>query len=98
LAEHLGLDLILIGDSAQADPEIYATIALESPTRIRAVYIRRTEPAEPGRLAEVDALAPRVAEVGVPMLPVSDSVEIAVHAATLGLLPRSAVDQVRAGS
>jgi phosphatidate phosphatase APP1 len=96
--EHPELDLILIGDSGQADPEIYATVAQESPSRIRAVYIRRTVPADWRRLAEVETLAAQVSTLGVPMLAVADSAEIAVHAASIGLLDGSAVAAVRDAS
>ncbi|MGH3995572.1 MAG: App1 family protein, partial [Pseudonocardiaceae bacterium] len=36
LDEHRHLSLVLIGDSGQADPEIYAAVAQESPSRITA--------------------------------------------------------------
>jgi phosphatidate phosphatase APP1 len=97
LEEHPQLGLVLVGDSGQADPEIYATLAREHPDRIRAVYIRRTRHALPGRLAAVDALAAEVTAAGVPMLAVDDSVQIAAHAAQLGLLDAAALDDVRGG-
>jgi phosphatidate phosphatase APP1 len=96
LIEHPLLRLVLVGDGGQADPEIYATVAQESPDRIDAVYIRRTPSAEPRRLAELDDLAARVTACGVPMLAVDGSTEIAAHAASLGLLDDAAVDAVRA--
>ncbi|MGH3995794.1 MAG: phosphatase domain-containing protein, partial [Pseudonocardiaceae bacterium] len=95
LDEHPGLDLILVGDSGQIDPEIYAAIAQERPSRIRAIYIRRTASTARVRNAEVDALAARVSAAGVPMLAVDDSVQIAEHAASIGLLGPAAVDTVR---
>jgi phosphatidate phosphatase APP1 len=97
LDEHPQLGLVLVGDSGQRDPEIYAALAREHPDRILAVYIRRTRHALPGRLAEIDALAAEVTAGGVPMLAVDDSVQIAAHAATLGLLDGDALDEVRAG-
>lgn len=97
LDEHPRLGLILVGDSGQADPEIYATLAREHPDRIVAVYIRRTSTASIHRVAEVDALATEITLAGVPMLAVDDSVEIAVHAAGLGLLDPTALAEVRAG-
>lgn len=97
LAEHPALRLVLVGDSGQADPEIYATLARENPDRIVAVYIRRVRPSSTRRVAEVDALAAAVSATGVPMLAVDDSVQIAAHAATLGLLDPSALAEVRAG-
>lgn len=97
LDEHPGLRLVLVGDSGQSDPEIYATLAREHPSRIVAVYIRRTRHADPRRIAEVDAIAATVTAGGVPMLAVDDSAEIASHAATLGLLDPDALGEVRAG-
>jgi phosphatidate phosphatase APP1 len=97
LTEHPNLGLVLVGDSGQLDPEIYAALAREHPDRIRAVYIRRTRHALPGRLAEVDALAAEVTAGGVPMLAVDDSVQIAAHAAQLGLLDDAALGDVQAG-
>jgi phosphatidate phosphatase APP1 len=97
LEEHPQLGLVLVGDSGQLDPEIYAALAREHPERIRAVYIRRTRHAAPGRLADVDALAAEVTAAGVPMLAVDDSIQIAAHAAQLGLLDAGALEDVRAG-
>ena len=96
LEEHPQLGLVLVGDSGQLDPEIYAALAREHPDRIRAVYIRRTRHILPGRLSEVDALAAEITAAGVPMLAVDDSVQIAAHAAQLGLLDAAALDDVRA--
>jgi phosphatidate phosphatase APP1 len=96
LDEHPDLSLLLVGDTGQLDPEIYATAAREHPGRIRAIYVRRTGAHDPARLAAVDALVAEVSATGVPMLAVDDSVEIAEHAATLGLLEPAQVDQVRA--
>jgi len=96
LTEHPGLALVLVGDTGQLDPEIYAAAAREHPGRITAIYVRRTGVHDPRRLAEVDALAAEVTAAGVPMLAVDDSVQIAEHAATLGLLDRDQVEQVRA--
>ncbi len=95
LQEHPALRLVLIGDSGQADPEIYAILAAELPERIAAVYIRRTPHAR-ARGEDVDVLAARVTSTGVPMIVVDDSVQIAVHAASLGLLDQAAVAGVRA--
>jgi phosphatidate phosphatase APP1 len=97
LAEHPQLGLVLIGDSGQLDPEIYAGLAREHPDRIRAVYIRRTPHSSAQRVAEVDVLAAEVTALGVPMLAVNDSLQIAAHAAQLGLLDEAALAEVRAG-
>jgi phosphatidate phosphatase APP1 len=98
LAEHPGLRVVLVGDTGQLDPEIYATVATESPDRVRAVYVRRTVGMASSRAIEVGGLVRRVAAAGVPMLMVEDSVQIAEHAAGLGLLDATDVRAVRLAS
>jgi phosphatidate phosphatase APP1 len=95
LAEHPGLGVVLIGDTGQLDPEIYAAVALEAPERVRAVYVRRTPGMSAARAVAVRGLARRAAAAGVPMLMVEDSVQIAEHAAGLGLLEAADVRAVR---
>jgi phosphatidate phosphatase APP1 len=96
LQEHPKLKLVLIGDSGQEDPEIYATIARESPTRVAAIYIRHTTGVDLGRNAQVDALAAEITAFGVPMFAADDSEQIAAHAVGIGLLDAVAVAAVRA--
>jgi phosphatidate phosphatase APP1 len=96
LGEHPRLRLVLVGDSGQEDPEIYATIAREAPDRVAAIYIRHTTGVDLGRNAEVDALAAEITAFGVPMLAADDSAQIAEHAAEHGLLDQAAVARVRA--
>ena len=98
LAEHPQLSVILVGDTGQLDPEIYAAAAIEAPHRVRAAYLRRTADISARRAVEVTALARRVVAAGVPMLMVEDSAEIARHAAGLGLLDDAEVDLVRAAT
>jgi phosphatidate phosphatase APP1 len=94
--EHPQLKLVLIGDSGQEDPEIYAMVARERPDRVAAIYIRHTTGVDLGRNAQVDALAAEITAFGVPMLAADDSAEIAAHAAEIGLLDPAAVAAVRA--
>lgn len=98
LAEHPGIGVVLIGDTGQLDPEIYATVATETPDRVRAVYVRRTAHIAASRAAEVEAVVRRVSAAGVPMLAVDDSVQIAEHAASIGLIDRRDVPAVRDAS
>jgi phosphatidate phosphatase APP1 len=98
LAEHPALGVVLIGDTGQLDPEIYATVARESPDRVRAVYLRRTAGMSAARALEVGRLARSTDEVGVPMLMVESSVQIAEHAADLGLIDPAAVPGIRRAS
>lgn len=98
LAEHPGLRVVLIGDTGQLDPEIYATVASEAPDRVRAVYVRRTSGMTQARAIEIGALVRRAGAAGVPMLMVEDSVQIAEHAAGLELLDPADVGAVRRAS
>jgi phosphatidate phosphatase APP1 len=95
LAEHPDMALLLVGDTGQLDPEIYAAAARAHPGRVRAIYVRRTGSLDVRRRAEVDALAAEVTAAGVPMLAVDDSEQIAEHAASLGLLDAAQVAEVR---
>jgi phosphatidate phosphatase APP1 len=80
---HRGLPFVLIGDSGERDPEIYAEIVRAYPGRILAVYIRevRLDPGD-GRVEQVsDAWADEVPFVLAP-----DSDALRVHATGLGLI------------
>ena len=44
LQTYPALGFILIGDSGEQDPEIYAQIVRRHPQRIRAIYIRSVDP------------------------------------------------------
>lgn len=90
---HPTLRFVLIGDSGQHDPEIYAEVVQRFPGRVVAVWIRevRLDPAD-GRVERVE---PRFREAGVPFLLAADSDVAAASAGRLGLLDEAAVDDVR---
>ncbi len=92
LALYPHLPFVLVGDSGQKDPEIYARVAAEHPGRIRAIYIR--DVTDPPRDAAVAALAERTRAAGTPMLVVRDSRVAAGDAVERGLIPPEAVDEV----
>jgi phosphatidate phosphatase APP1 len=80
---HPHLSFVLIGDSGEKDPEIYAEIVRTHPGRILAVYIRevRLDPGD-GRVEKVSAAwAP-----DVPFVLAADSDAVRRHATGLGLL------------
>jgi phosphatidate phosphatase APP1 len=80
---HPDLSFVLLGDSGEHDPEIYADIVREYPGRILAVYIRevRLDPGD-GRVEKVsDAWGP-----DVPFVLAADSEAVRRHARGLGLL------------
>ena len=83
LGLHPHLSFVLIGDSGQHDPEIYAEVVSRYPGRILAVYIRdvRLDPGD----RRVEAVAAGWAHE-VPFVLVADSAALARHAAGLGLV------------
>jgi phosphatidate phosphatase APP1 len=92
-----GLKWVLLGDSGQADAELYAEAAKEFGNKILAIYIRDVDPdTEDPRDRFVDTYIERVAGTHVPMLRVSDSLAIAEHAVTLGLIPGDSLDAIDA--
>jgi phosphatidate phosphatase APP1 len=91
------LEWVLIGDSGQADAEIYAELAREYGDRIRAAYIRDVDlETDSARDRAVDGFIERIAGTRVPMLRVADSSVIAEHALGLGLVAESALPRIAA--
>jgi phosphatidate phosphatase APP1 len=78
-----GLRFVLIGDSGEKDPEIYAAIVRAYPDRILAVYIRevRLDPGD-GRVEKVSGSWAH----DVPFVLAADSDAVRRHATELGLL------------
>lgn len=93
LALYPTLPFVLIGDSGQHDPEVYAQIVADHPGRVRAVYIRNVS-RNTVRAEEVVKLAGAVAATGSSLVLAADSVAIARHAAGLGLIGSDAVAAV----
>ena len=86
---------VLLGDSGQADAELYSEAARTYGDRIAAIYIRDVDPqADSDRDLRVDGHIQRVGASKVPMLRVADSLTIAEHAASLGLIANAARDPV----
>jgi phosphatidate phosphatase APP1 len=96
LQTYPALRFILIGDSGEEDPEIYAGIVRRHPQRIRAVYIRSIDP-RPGRLRAIQRLIEDVAPTGCQLVLAPDSEFAAAHAAAEGLISPAALPLVRAG-
>lgn len=83
LALHPQLPFVLIGDSGEKDPQVYADIVRAHPGRVLAVYIRevRLDPGD-GRVERVtDAW-----EAEVPFVLAADSEAVRRHADSIGLL------------
>jgi phosphatidate phosphatase APP1 len=88
---------VLLGDSGQADAELYAEAAREFGDRIAAIYIRDVDPGSDSvRDHGVDAWIERVSGTRVPMLRAADSLAIATHAAGIGLLDPAALPAIAA--
>lgn len=80
---HPQLRFVLIGDSGEKDPEVYAEIVRANPGRIIAVYIRevRLDPGD-GRVEQVSGTW----SDDVPFVLAADSDAVRRHATDLGLL------------
>jgi len=85
------LPFVLIGDSGQQDPEIYARFVAENPGRVLAVYIRDVS-TDPRRDDAVLALQ----NSGVPLLLAPDSLGMARDAAARGWLDAAVVREIEA--
>ncbi|THF86816.1 DUF2183 domain-containing protein [Deinococcus sp. KSM4-11] len=78
------LPFVLIGDSGEKDPEIYAEVVRRWPQRILGVYIRDVSEAHLD--AGILALRDEVRRAGVDLVLASDSLDAASHAMSLGLI------------
>lgn len=87
------LPFVLIGDSGQRDPEVYARIVRERPGRVRAIYIRNVS-REPERRRAIESLAEEVAAAGSSLLLAADSLAMAEDAVKRGLISAEALSEV----
>jgi phosphatidate phosphatase APP1 len=94
LETYPGLPFILVGDSAQEDPEIYARVVAAHPARILAVYIRNVEP-RPERAAAIGRLAEAVKAAGSTLVLADDTLTVASHAAAHGWIRRETLPEIR---
>jgi phosphatidate phosphatase APP1 len=94
LATYPALRFILIGDSGEQDPEIYADILSRFPERIRVIYIRSIDRSA-ARLKAVGKLVEQVASTGCQLVLAEDSEFAAAHAAAEGLIPAAELSRVR---
>ena len=83
LGTYPSLPFILVGDSAQEDPEIYTDIVATHPGRILAVYIRNVRQ-HPQESPAVRELSERVARAGSTLVLADDTLVVARHAAAHG--------------
>jgi phosphatidate phosphatase APP1 len=93
LATYPRLPFILIGDSGEKDPEIYAEVVTHFPERIRVIYIRSVD-RSPARLAAIAGLARKAAATRCQLVLAEDSEYAAAHAAAEGLIPAGDISRV----
>lgn len=74
---------ILIGDSTQEDPEIYAQLVKEQPSRVLAVYIRDVEQSAEVQ-QRVKALQDELRAQGIPLILSPDTDGMIMHAKAAG--------------
>jgi phosphatidate phosphatase APP1 len=88
------MPFLLIGDSGQQDPEIYADVVAAYPRRIMGIYIRDVT-GHAARRTVIEELARRVHEAGSVLVLAEDTVSAARHAAERGWMSQDAVEGVR---
>ena len=88
------LPFVLIGDSGERDPEIYAEVLRRHPQSVKVIYIRNVNP-DPARIEALDLLAEQVAASGAQLVLTSDSAAAAAHAVAEGLISVDALAAVR---
>ena len=88
------LDFILIGDSGEADPEIYEQIVQEFPGRICAIYIRNVDP-DPDRIKTIRHLMQKVSGAKSALVLSEDSISMAQHAYQRGWIHKQGLLQVQ---
>jgi phosphatidate phosphatase APP1 len=93
LSTYPALPFILVGDSGQEDPEIYAEIVATHPGRILAVYIRsvRQHPEDSAAGRELEA---RVAQAGSTLVLADDTLAAARHAAAHGWIRQETLSDI----
>lgn len=93
LARYPELPFVLIGDSGQHDPEVYAQLVNQHPGRVKAIYIRNIS-RDPSRAEAIEALAREVLGTGSSLLLATDTDTMARHAVEHGLIAASALAAV----
>ena len=86
---------ILIGDSGEADPEIYHQMVSEYGERILAVYIRNVS-RDLERPAAIRRLAEEIVQAGSELILADDSLSMAHHAHERGWIAESALTAIEA--
>nr|CAA6821600.1 MAG: Unknown protein [uncultured Thiotrichaceae bacterium] len=85
------LPFILIGDSGQHDPEIYAEVVATRPGQVKAIYIRDVNQ-NTQRTDSISKLAREVQKHSIEMILVADTETAMAHALTQGYLQSKSPD------
>ena len=93
LATYPRMPFVLIGDSGQEDPEIYAEVLATHPGRILAVYIRNVRQ-HPEDSTAVRDLTERIARAGSTLVLADDTLTVARHAAAHGWIREEALSDI----
>jgi phosphatidate phosphatase APP1 len=93
LATYPRMPFVLIGDSGQEDPEIYADVVATHPGRILAVYIRNVRQ-NPGDSTAIRDLTERIARAGSTLVLADDTLTVARHAAAHGWIRDEALTDI----
>jgi phosphatidate phosphatase APP1 len=88
------MQFVLIGDSGEQDPEIYAEVVRRHPGSVRVIYIRNVNP-DPSRIEAIDRLIEEVSATGTQLILAPDSVFAASHAAADRLIRVDRLASVR---
>lgn len=88
------LPFVLIGDSGEKDPEIYAEIVRKYPNRIRVIYIRNVN-LDPSRVSAIDRLIAEIKTNNCQLVLSSDTEFAAVHAAAEKLIAENELANIR---
>ncbi|QDL92574.1 DUF2183 domain-containing protein [Paroceanicella profunda] len=89
------LPFILIGDSGQHDPEVYAEVVSRHRDRVLAVYIRDVSPRRPMRASEIGRIGEEIRAAGSHLVLAPDTVTMAEHACARGWVSDDTVEAVR---
>jgi phosphatidate phosphatase APP1 len=92
---HDKLPVVLLGDSGQHDPEIYREAVERHGARILAIYIRDVSPRDARIRGEIDAMKAAIRAAGSDLVLAADTLAMAEHAASRGLIAPASVDVVR---
>ncbi len=94
LGYYPNMQFVLIGDSGEQDPEIYAEVVRRHPDQVKVIYIRNVNP-DPSRIEALDELIEEVSATGTQLILAPDSVFAASHAAAEGLIHVDRLASVR---